>query len=105
MPPGSGDGRGRAAGPTSLVIEGTAGSWGAMEQKVFVKPFQDEHPDVKVVWSGNADDGVVISKMLLNCGKPEFAVADVNTNVGPIVLARGCVEGYDANLMPNLKYV
>ena len=105
LAPSIGDRRARAAGPASLVIEGTAGSWGAMEQKVFVKPFQDEHPDVKVVWSSNADDGVVISKMLLNCGKPEFAVADVNTNVGPIVLGRGCVEGFDANLMPNLKYV
>jgi putative spermidine/putrescine transport system substrate-binding protein len=94
-----------AAGTDTFVVEGNVGSWGEMEQKTFLRPFATEHPDVKFVWSGEADDGVVISKILLSCGNPGFAVADVNTNVGPIVLGRGCVAGYDSNLMPNLKYV
>ena len=94
-----------AASNPDFVIEGTAGSWGEMVRRIFVKPFQDQNPNVNFVWSGEASDGVVISKMLLSCGKPEFSVADVNTNVGPLVLARGCVEGYDTTLMPNLKYV
>ena len=95
----------QARAAATFVVQGTGGSWGDMEQRVFVKPFREANKDVNVVWAGAADDGVVISKMLLNCGKPEFAVADVNTNVGPLVLARGCVQGFDASLMPNLKYV
>jgi putative spermidine/putrescine transport system substrate-binding protein len=97
--------RGASAATPDFVIEGFGGSWGDKVQKVFVEPFQAQNPGTKIVFVGDVDDGVILSKMLLGCGHPDFAVSDVNTNVGPLMLDRGCIAGLDANLVPNLKHI
>jgi putative spermidine/putrescine transport system substrate-binding protein len=97
--------RAHAADTNTLVIEGFGGSWADKVQEAYIKPFKAENPNAKVVFVGESDDGVILSKMLLGCGRPDFAVSDVNTNVGPLMLDHGCVAGYEPDLIPNLKYI
>lgn len=100
---GLGIGAVNAADP--FIIHGEGGSWGETQQKVFVRPFAEEHKDREFIYSSEAASGVVLSKILLACGKPDFSVANINTNLGPIVEAAGCVDTLNPELVPNLEHV
>lgn len=96
---------GRAEAANPFVMHGEGGSWGDTQQKVFVRPFAEEHKDREFIYSSEAASGVVLSKVLLACGKPDFSVANVNTNLGPIVEAAGCIDTLNPSLVPNLEHV
>lgn len=92
-----------AASP--FVIYGEGGSWGETQQSIFVRPFAEQNKGREFIYSGEAASGVVLSKVLLACKKPDFSVANINTNLGPIVDAASCVSELNPDLVPNLQYV
>lgn len=100
-----GMGTGWANAATPFILHGEGGSWGETQQKVFVRPFAEQHKDREFIYSSEAASGVVLSKILLACGKPDFSIANINTNLGPIVEAAGCVDTLDPALVPNLQHV
>lgn len=93
---------GTAHAAEAFVIHGEGGSWGETQQNVFVRPFAELHKDREFIYASEAASGVVLSKVLLSCGAPEFSVANINTNLGPIIENASCNDVLDPSIVTNL---
>jgi putative spermidine/putrescine transport system substrate-binding protein len=94
-----------AAAEDKFTIASTGGSWGeGVKQNFVVAPEFERRYKLAVAYSHQLES-VATSKMLANCGNPPFSVSSHGQAEAVLMADAGCLAGYTADLVPNLKYI
>ncbi len=81
----------------------TGGSWGETLNRLFIKPFADQH---KLTVNHSAQlEAVAASKIMASCGNAPFDVSNGPQSDYDLLFRSNCIEAYDLSVVTNLANV
>lgn len=86
----------------TLVVSGWGGLFEQSVRETVIRPFQELHPDVEIIYSLNGGLAEMLAKLRAEAGKPTIDVFSIGSGIQYIAADEGLLEDFDPELVPNL---
>jgi len=91
-----------ASGPQTINITGFSGAFADQFQTEVIDPFEDEFPDITVVYTPAANSAEMLAELRTNTTRATNDLVVIDSSVAVTANAEGLFEELDTDLVPNL---
>lgn len=93
---------GSASGPQTINITGFSGAFADQFQTEVIDPFEDEFPDISVVYTPAANSAEMLAELRTNTTRATNDLVIIDSSVAVTANEEGLFEELDTDLVPNL---
>lgn len=89
-------------GQRTLVVSGWGGLFEQSVRETVIRPFQELHPDVEIIYTLNGGLAEMLAKLRAEAGNPTIDVFSIGSGIQYIAADEGLLEDFDPEIVTNL---